>query len=92
MQSDKLPKMPEPVYRRCVTVREGVDLYPLFTFDQMRDYALAVRKAALQEVRAELKRSYDEADQTYKGSYGDGQATAFDVMEGWVERLMEQDA
>lgn len=107
MQSDKLPMMPEP-YGVIVDGTPGILTFqraPL-TQDQalycssdvvysradMRAYALAARKEALEQVRAELERRYAEHEQSLGGSYEDGQKTALDVFQGWVEQLMEQDA
>ena len=99
MQSDKLPKMPAAlevlVYddQRDFWLRSpGGHGDGVFSAEQMRDYALATRKAALEEVRAELERLYAELGDPLGGSYEAGQQTALDCFEGWVERLMEQDA
>lgn len=56
MQSDKLPKMPEPadtffyVVQRDIWVRSVSGHGEVFyTAEQMQDYAMAARKAALEE-------------------------------------------
>lgn len=93
MQSDKLPKMPigTPFPFRAPEDEESSDLRwtTLYDAQQMQAYALAARKAALEEVRAEMERRYGSF-KALKGSYEAGEQSAYGEAECWVEELMEE--
>lgn len=106
MQSEKLPALPAPhgvvfdgtpgvlrFQREPLTTEQSLFCSSdvVFSRKQMRDYALAARKAALSEVEMECHKRFEEMSRKDMHPYLDGARGEAMVIGLWVKELMEQD-